>query len=61
MSRIIIDELVKGKSEGKGIKLSGSLISFQLFIYDIIQKSKSKPDNNPTESYGDPIINQTKN
>ena len=61
ISRNILDDLIKGKSEGNRIKLSGSLISFQLFIYEIIQKSKTKPDNNPQGSYGDPIINQTKN
>ena len=60
MSRNILDELVKGKSEGNRIKLSGSLISFQLFIYDIIEKSKTKPDNNPSGSYGDAIINKQK-
>ena len=61
MSRNILDDLIKGKSEGNSMKLSGSLISFQLFIYEIIQKSKTKPNNNPSGSYGDPIINQTKN
>jgi hypothetical protein len=61
LSREIIDNLIKGKSEGNSMKLTGSLISFQLFIYDVIQKSKSKPNKNPSGSYGDPIINQTKN
>ena len=61
LSRRILDDLIKGKSEGNRIKLSGSLISFQLFIYEIIQKSKTKPDKNTSGSYGDPIINQTKN
>ena len=61
LSRDIINDLLEGKSEGNRIKLSGSLISFQLFIYDIIEKSKTKPDNNPSGSYGDPIINQQKN
>jgi hypothetical protein len=61
LSRDIINDLLEGKSEGNRIKLSGSLISFQLFIYDIIEKSKTKPDNNPSGSYGDPIIKQTKN
>lgn len=61
ISRNILDDLIKGKSEGNRIKLSGSLISFQLFIHDVIQKSKTKPDKNQSGSYGDPIINQTKN
>jgi len=61
MSRSILDDLIKGKSEGNRIKLSGSLISFQLFIYDVIQKSKTKLDNIPSGSYGDPIIKQPKN
>lgn len=61
LSREILDDLIKGNSEGNSMKLSGSLISFQLFINDIIEKSKSKPNNNPSGSYGDPIIKQTKN
>jgi hypothetical protein len=61
LSREILDDLIKGKTDGNRIKLTGSLISFQLFINDIIEKSKTKPNNNPSESYGDPIIKQTKN
>jgi hypothetical protein len=56
LSRDIINDLLEGKSEGNRIKLSGSLISFQLFIYDIIEKSKTKPDNNPSGSYGSPFV-----
>ena len=56
LSRDIIIDLLEGKSEGNRIKLSGSLISFQLFIYDIIEKSKTKPDNNPSGSYGSPFV-----
>jgi hypothetical protein len=56
MSRIILDDLIKGKSEGNSIKLSGSLISFQMFINDIIEKSKSKPNNNQSGSYGSPFV-----
>ena len=61
LSRDILNDLVKGKTDGNRIKLSGSLISFQMFINDIIEKSKSKPDNNPSGSYSSPIIKQTKN
>ena len=62
LSREILDDLVKGKTDGNRIKLTGSLISFQLFIYNVIEKSKTmKPDNNASGSYGDPIIKQTKN
>jgi hypothetical protein len=56
MSRIILDDIIKGKSEGNSIKLSGSLISFQMFINDIIEKSKSKPNNNRSGSYGSPFV-----
>ena len=61
MSREILNDFLKGKNDGNRIKLTGTFISFQLFINDIIEKSKTKPNNNPQGSYGDPIINQTKN
>lgn len=61
LSRDILNNLVKGKTDGNRIKLFGSLISFQMFINDIIEKIKSKPDNNPLRSYSSPIIKQTKN
>ena len=61
LSRNILDDLVKGNTDGNRIKLTGSLLSVQLFIYDVLQKSKSKPNNNQSGSYGDPIINQQKN
>ena len=56
MSRRILEDLVKGKTDGNRIKLTGSLLSVQLFIYDVIQKSKQKPDNNPSGSYGSPFV-----
>ena len=56
LSRDILNDLVKGKTDGNIIKLSGSFISFQMFINDIIEKSKTKPDNNPSGSYGNPFV-----
>jgi hypothetical protein len=56
LSREILDDLIKGNSEGNRIKLTGSLISFQLFFHDIIEKSKTKPENNATGSYGSPFV-----
>ncbi len=61
LSRDILNDLLKGKQDGNRMKLTGSLISFQLFIYDIIEKIKTKPDNNPSGSYGDAIINKQVN
>ena len=61
MSREILNDFLKGKNDGNRIKLTGTFISFQLFINYIIEKSKTKPNNNPSGSYGDPIIKQTKN
>ncbi len=60
MSREILNDFLKGKNDGNRIKLTSTFISFQLFINDIIEKSKTKPNNNPSGSYGDPIIKQTK-
>lgn len=60
MSREILNDFLNGKNDGNRIKLTGTFISFQLFINDIIEKSKTKPNNNPSGSYGDPIIKQTK-
>jgi hypothetical protein len=54
LSRDLLNDLMKGKQYGNRIKLTGTFISFQMFINDIIEKSK--PDNNPSGSYGSPFV-----
>ena len=54
LSRDILNDLLKGKQDGNRIKFMGTFISFQMFINDIIEKSK--PDNNPSGSYGSPFV-----
>jgi hypothetical protein len=57
MSSDILDDFMKGKPEGNRIILTGSFISFQFFINDIISKIKSKPSKFPSGSIVDRIEN----